>query len=280
MSAERKTSEFNTEYPLYSGLYKSLIQYIDIDDIVSPKRPAISPSSVAAFSESLIRCGFLRPVYLSRDGGRQEKIRRRARTRRKTDPVRRQSDASRFRGRSSDTQAAYRARDFFRERGRAFRSDPFLPIFTGGGRRRARAESIVRRQQAPSARLHGGRKIPYSEICTQRAALPRAVEAQRSVGTARGDRSCRLSLNVGRRRRGIRFITRRVGRIARGREAAARDRFASRLILGEDRSVFVLDRRPRRDDSFHDKDTAMNSVSRETFFDKTEVFHVKHFADM
>ena len=68
MSAERKTSEFNTEYPLYSGLYKSLIQYIDIDDIVSPKRPAISPSSVAAFSESLIRCGFLRPVYLSRDG--------------------------------------------------------------------------------------------------------------------------------------------------------------------------------------------------------------------
>ena len=68
MSAGRKATEFNIEYPLYSGLYKSLIQYIDIGDIISPEKPAISAAAVSSFSKSLTENGFLRPVYLSQSG--------------------------------------------------------------------------------------------------------------------------------------------------------------------------------------------------------------------
>ena len=68
MTAERNSVGFDTEYPLYSGLYKSLIRYIDVSDIVSPAKPALCQSSVASFTRSLAEHGFLRPVYLTKDG--------------------------------------------------------------------------------------------------------------------------------------------------------------------------------------------------------------------
>ncbi len=68
MTTERSVVGFDTEYPLYSGLYRSIIQYIDIDDIVSPEKPVLGAPVVSTFSRSLSERGFLRPIYITRNG--------------------------------------------------------------------------------------------------------------------------------------------------------------------------------------------------------------------
>lgn len=58
---ERESENDNT---IYSGLYGSLIQYVGIDELRCPRRPNVCASTVKAFSESISKRGFLRPVYI------------------------------------------------------------------------------------------------------------------------------------------------------------------------------------------------------------------------
>ena len=55
--------------PIYSGLYKSIIQYVDIDKLVAPAGLPIGKETVLRFSGSLEERGFLRPVFTG-EGGR------------------------------------------------------------------------------------------------------------------------------------------------------------------------------------------------------------------
>ncbi len=59
--------EFNKETPLYSGLYKSIIQYIDIDKLTVPKRPPVGRRALDALSASVAALGFLRPLFVTKD---------------------------------------------------------------------------------------------------------------------------------------------------------------------------------------------------------------------
>lgn len=55
-------------YPLYSGLYKSIIQYIDINGLKSPKSPPLPREAVRRMARSVREDGFLRPLYITSDG--------------------------------------------------------------------------------------------------------------------------------------------------------------------------------------------------------------------
>ena len=57
----------NTLTPVYSGLYRSIIQYIDICQLKLPRTERIGKQTLTAFSESIRENGFLRPVYISTD---------------------------------------------------------------------------------------------------------------------------------------------------------------------------------------------------------------------
>ena len=61
------SSKSNSNYPIYSGLYKSLIQYIDLSDLTCDRRGYVSVSSVKVFSKSLTERGFLRPLFIDAD---------------------------------------------------------------------------------------------------------------------------------------------------------------------------------------------------------------------
>lgn len=54
----------NDNCPIYSGLYKSLVQYIDLSELSCPRRNNISASSVKAFAKSLSERGFLKPLFI------------------------------------------------------------------------------------------------------------------------------------------------------------------------------------------------------------------------
>ena len=55
--------------PKYSGLYRSLIQYIDLSELICPRRDPVSNSSVKAFTKSFAERGFLKPVFI--DSGKK-----------------------------------------------------------------------------------------------------------------------------------------------------------------------------------------------------------------
>ena len=61
-------AEEQTNYPTYSGLYKSFIQYIDINELISPSRQPLGKETLSRFAASLERDGFLRPVLVGKDG--------------------------------------------------------------------------------------------------------------------------------------------------------------------------------------------------------------------
>jgi len=54
--------------PIYSGYYKSLIQYIDIDNLTTPLRRPPEKERAKLFSESLATHGFLRPLMVDGEG--------------------------------------------------------------------------------------------------------------------------------------------------------------------------------------------------------------------
>lgn len=62
------TDNINEFVPTYSGLYKSLIQYIDISCLSYPPETGIGKETLLAFSRSISSLGLLRPIELTPSG--------------------------------------------------------------------------------------------------------------------------------------------------------------------------------------------------------------------
>ena len=60
--------ESKAKNAIYSGLYKSLIQYIDITHLVSPARRPPGKEVLRVFTDSLSKLGFLRPILIDGEG--------------------------------------------------------------------------------------------------------------------------------------------------------------------------------------------------------------------
>ena len=60
-------SKREVEDPIYSGYYKSIIQYIDIDSLNLRKRGQLGIKTLGSFSRALSGAGFLKPVFVTRD---------------------------------------------------------------------------------------------------------------------------------------------------------------------------------------------------------------------
>lgn len=59
-------NDLPTKYAVYSGLYSSLIQYIDISSLILPERVCFGSDTVSIFSKSIADNGFLKPVFCDR----------------------------------------------------------------------------------------------------------------------------------------------------------------------------------------------------------------------
>jgi|GEM_PF-2047545 len=51
--------------PIYSGLYKSIIQYIDVDTVEPMSHHQLGKETLKAFTTSILKNGFLRPIFIS-----------------------------------------------------------------------------------------------------------------------------------------------------------------------------------------------------------------------
>ena len=66
--AQCANTNSNAETAIYSGYYKTLIQYIDISNLVSPVRRPPGKEVLRLFAGSLSERGFLRPILIDSEG--------------------------------------------------------------------------------------------------------------------------------------------------------------------------------------------------------------------
>ena len=57
------------ESAIYSGLYTSFIQYVDVSLLSAARSPQIGRETLRAFSDSLSKGGFYRPLFIDPEGG-------------------------------------------------------------------------------------------------------------------------------------------------------------------------------------------------------------------
>jgi len=64
MDIMKENTAVDTNTPIYSGLYKSIIQYIDINEVIAPERCSLGKETLRQFCASLSSRGFLRPLFI------------------------------------------------------------------------------------------------------------------------------------------------------------------------------------------------------------------------
>ena len=67
-AAENFSIDSQAKTPIYSGLYKSIVQYIDVSDINSAVPPRIGAETLRRFCASLTSRGFLKPLFIDTSG--------------------------------------------------------------------------------------------------------------------------------------------------------------------------------------------------------------------
>ena len=68
VSAKNDSAGKHGAIPIYSGYYKTIIQYIDIDKLTTPLRRPLEKERSKLFSDSLESHGFLRPLMVDSEG--------------------------------------------------------------------------------------------------------------------------------------------------------------------------------------------------------------------